>query len=497
MTKSQKRLFSLYGMGILIAMLIFFLRAHPLIVFDTDDWLYIYYTRPPFLLWGDWNPSRILPEVFMPLCSQLAVWLIYPFSGDYIASLSLMHGTVLSLFITGYVLAFTLFVQKKLHASFACSVTVGTLFLLMHFWIFRNADSGNAFLFAAADTTCIFYYTIPSLLNLTLIFLFESFPFLTDLHDRSRLWLKGIVIALVYFAVFSNLYSSYLLAIWAGVDFLYTGGLLLSSRKENTCTAPTLVSRILYECAIILAWFTSVVFEFSGGRADSLGERPFMESLSLTFSLAKERISNCNPVFSGFVFFTLIVFFIEILVNFVRKRSQSSTLLWFAKGVLVLTLCAVYLLLCGAKTNPFYIPRSDVQMGLHSIGFVILCGIIIHFVQAYSSKLLVPVALFLVFVCFQINTDGVTFADTSCANSSWQTCYAYSRYIVEELTRAEQEHLTDYELHVPFFNDGDNFPIGVYGSMRFGNALLCHGVLSRSINVTLIPDANINARFGF
>ena len=154
-----------------------------------------------------------------------------------------------------------------------------------------------------------------------------------------------------------------------------------------------------------------------------------MESLSLTFSLAKERISNCNPVFSGFVFFTLIVFFIEILVNFVRKKSQFSTLLWFAKGVLAITLCAVYLLLCGAKTNPFYISRSDVQMGVHSIGFVILCGIIIHFVQTYS-KLLIPVALFLVFVCFQTNTGGVTFADTSCTNSPWQTCYAYSNYIV-------------------------------------------------------------------
>lgn len=495
MTKSQKQLFSVYGIGVLIAMLIFFLRAHPLIVFDTDDWLYIFYARLPFPLWGDWNPTRIFPEVFMSLCSQVAVWLVYPIWGDYIGALSLVHGVVLSLFVTIYVLTFTLFTQKRLHATFASSVISGILFLLMHFWVFRCSDSSNSFLFAADDTTCVFYYTIPALLNLTLIFLFESFPHLTDLHTPSHLWEKGILLALVYFAVFSNLFSSYILAIWAGVDWLCTGYLLYSSRKKNTTKDPALVSRFVYELAIVLAWLLSVVYEINGGRADSLEKPPFFDSLCDAVSRVKDRILSCNPVFSGFAVVSVLLFLIEIFIAFARKKANPSVTFFFPKGIFILSLCVIYLILSGSKAGLGYICRPEVQLGVFSVAFVVLCGIVIYFINAYP-RLLAPISLALILVCFQINTPGVTFDDTSYSGKEWQACYTYSRYVFDELTRAEQEHLTEYELHVPVYESWDNFPLAPYGCRRFCNALLCHGIIPRRMTVTLIPDPEINARFG-
>ena len=64
---------------IFLSMLLFFLRIHPLIIYDADDWLYASYFRLPIPIWNDWNPSRVFPEIFMPLCSTLAVYLIYAF----------------------------------------------------------------------------------------------------------------------------------------------------------------------------------------------------------------------------------------------------------------------------------------------------------------------------------------------------------------------------------------------------------------------------------
>lgn len=72
----------------------------PIVPFDTDDWCYMGYYRLPIPIWGDWNPSRVLPEVMMPYVSIFAARVIYPLTGDYIGSITWMYAFVVTAFIS-------------------------------------------------------------------------------------------------------------------------------------------------------------------------------------------------------------------------------------------------------------------------------------------------------------------------------------------------------------------------------------------------------------
>ena len=59
-------------------MFIFLSIINPLTVYDTDDWLYIYLLRKPIPLPNAWNPTKIFPEIFMPMASYFGAFFIYP-----------------------------------------------------------------------------------------------------------------------------------------------------------------------------------------------------------------------------------------------------------------------------------------------------------------------------------------------------------------------------------------------------------------------------------
>lgn len=85
-----------------VSLLCFFIKIHPLYIYDTDDWTYISYSRPAWPTVKQWNPTKILPEILMPLSAELGVRFIYPFTGDYIGSMAVTFGIVLVVFIMGY-----------------------------------------------------------------------------------------------------------------------------------------------------------------------------------------------------------------------------------------------------------------------------------------------------------------------------------------------------------------------------------------------------------
>lgn len=77
------------NIGLFVFLLIFFIRICPIIPYDKDDWIYIGQMRVPFPLWRNWNPSKVLPEVLMPMCGYIGAYMVYPLTGDYFSSLTL------------------------------------------------------------------------------------------------------------------------------------------------------------------------------------------------------------------------------------------------------------------------------------------------------------------------------------------------------------------------------------------------------------------------
>ena len=92
------------GILVFISMFYFFAVIHPMYIYDSDDWRYISYVRMPFPSMAEWNPTKVLPETLLPLSAKLGMILFYPFSHDFIRSLSVMFAIVLSLFIVAYCL---------------------------------------------------------------------------------------------------------------------------------------------------------------------------------------------------------------------------------------------------------------------------------------------------------------------------------------------------------------------------------------------------------
>lgn len=170
---------------------------------------------------------------------------------------------------------------------------VSMLFLILHFLIFKVGDGENYSLFYANDVTCYFYYTIPSLLSFILIATLELQPEWCDLTNGKFHWRKALVILAAYLLVYSNLYCSYLLALWCGLR------ILLKSKKP--VSLKKLVGKSVFECLVILAWFISLVFELSGGRAkDFSGE-------SIAAKLAQALVSYAGIQYStAFLIFAIV-----------------------------------------------------------------------------------------------------------------------------------------------------------------------------------------------
>lgn len=86
-----------------LLLVLFFTKITPLVVFDSDDWLYVSYRRMPVPIWGHWNPSRVLPELLMPFVSSLGALVLYPLTGDYMGALTLVFAVTVSLVIVVYI----------------------------------------------------------------------------------------------------------------------------------------------------------------------------------------------------------------------------------------------------------------------------------------------------------------------------------------------------------------------------------------------------------
>ena len=94
----RKNIAFIYQIIIFIFLIFYFTQISPLQPFDADDWRYIGSMRLPLPLWGAWNPSRVLAETLMPLGGYIAAFIIYPFTNNYLFSLSFAESLNFSAF---------------------------------------------------------------------------------------------------------------------------------------------------------------------------------------------------------------------------------------------------------------------------------------------------------------------------------------------------------------------------------------------------------------
>lgn len=485
---NKDKLFSIcFIIAVFLAMLVFFESAHKLVILDADDWTYIAQSRTALPTRSFWNPARILPEILMPWCSSLAVHIIMPVCSDYISALTIMNGIVLSLFITLYIASFYTFVVKRTGLDAKCAAFISGLFLLMHFWAYRTQNLENSYLFQAHDVTCVYYYTIPTMLNASLVMLALAFGL--PAKNKNTYLRHGLLFMVAYLAIFSNLFSSCVFAIYAGCEMFLS---LVESLRRKSPFRRFLSANAIHIC-IVLFWLVSVVFEASGERGRegagvsfSVGVKAALAQLPQTFlDMNKLCLLLCLGLITA-----------AALVS-VKRENRSGA---FGRVVLLLVMggcvTTLFLVLLCAKVNPDYIMRVDVRIAIlfWFFALAIFCGAF-ALSKVPAAAIVLPIIILVAFS--NIICPLRTFAETNTVGTQPEIIMEIDRALVEQAIAADKAGKDHAVIEVLWFG-GDEccWPHTDYMADRLSAALYRHGIISRCIDFDFVPSQEFNLTFG-
>lgn len=476
-----KIIWVVYCLGIVGFFIIFFVLVHPILPFDTDDWLNIHLRRSPFPEWKGWNPIKVFPETIMPICADIAGGVVYKITGDYIGSFRWVNAFVISGAITIYVLASTKVFKKNLkdNGNYV-AIMLGLLFLIFHFLIFRSEIEGNRHLLWEVSMTGYYNYTLPDLLAsiLVLWMMLDT----TILGINSEKGKKGIFVFLLYLSLNSNIFASV-------IPMAYIGTLLLMRLIEKIQIREfeiwSYIKTYFAELTFFMIWIVSQIYEMNGARAASIKNGQSLSlgiknSIIILFQLME--LMNKHFIRFSVIIFTVVailLFFDEDKTDFVKTavRIAVSTMLTM-----------VYLILVCGRCGADYLSRPGVFFGIafYYLIFLIACLKYIT-LRLERSCIWLPLLVFIMLI--EVKTTGITFLESNIRGLSSKCVVAIDEQIIDQLVKAEKEGKESITLYVPYFRDGDNFPIAKYGGNRISDSLYFHGVIDHKINVIeVVPD---------
>ena len=465
------------------AMLLFFERAHPLVILDADDWTYIAASRAAVPSLRFWNPARILPEILMPWASSLAVLLFRPLG--FIPSLTVMNGLVLSLFITWYVFCFHRLLTEKLALREEAAALLSVLFLLLHFLIFRVEVQNNDYLFRARDVTCVYYYTIPGLLNSGLVMRLMTAGEHRAALEKENALRTGFLALAAYLAVFSNLFESVILAAYCGLDFLFA---LIRDRKTDR---RAFLRAQAFNLAVLLLWALSVFMEGGGERAESANTLPFFYSAGLCLRALILQATVMNRVFLLLAALSLAVGVYLAVTE--RKEKDGAFSPLFLRFVLLTVLCAVFEILLCAKVQITYIGRCDALFVVYA-AFLALLTLSLGALVRKKERLIAALPLLLVLV-FSLTSTGLrTFMESNDLYAPARVCTALGNDLVDQIVEADRAGETEVAVFVVDSGSEDNWPQTLYMGPRVAASLFKHGLTEKLMTVRIVPDRAVNER---
>ncbi len=485
----------LFFLGVFLSLCFFYTAAHPLVLIDLDDWAYFSYSRLALPFPNFWNPSRVLPEVLMPACGTAAALLSSLLLHDYVKAQVLVVAWVLSFFITVYVWAFCRLLRRRFSLGCGVSLLLGLVFLLLHFLIFRTADSGNVHLFYTVDVVCLYFYTIPALLCASLVMLSLADNLLDAAPAALSPLRQGFRLLVLYLALFSNLFGSVILAVYAGCELL---GRLFTCIRERQNFGAFLKAQYR-RLAVVLVWLLAVLLEALGGRAGvSLTNRaPLGLRVRAALGYLGQVLHGLNLLFLALVLAAALFALLLLLLH--RRTADGFSPL---PGLLGLSLacgalCTVFLVLLCAVVDPEYLSQPSANFAIFFY-LILLSGLCAGYAFSRWKKLALLLPLAVLVLLSAVNTNTKTFADQNCIGVSGQTCMAINRDLIGQITRAEaagEKEVTVYTMDTD--NDYDNWPHSTLHLVdTLARALWKHGVIRDPIHITLEPSEAFNETYG-
>ena len=474
-----KRLLSnwLFYIALYIFFVYFFSSIHPIVPFDCDDWLNSIIERPPYPSLDYWNPTKVFPERFEPFVSLLAGYLVVPLSGDYISGMIIGHALVVALFIILYLFSVQQYIELRFSLSLTTIYTLIIIFILFHFLILRTTTECNEHLWYSNDSNCYYHYIIPNMLCACLVLWLIRHDVQSVRSGRTI----ATLIVLTYLALCSNLYSVVIL-------IAYIGAVLLLDLKTTNLTS--YIHRNAPYLIVIILWGIIQLIESNGKRANTYGflHQSLIQSLAAT-------IYNFLTIRYNLWF--LLITFLALISDKWHEYKRHRSLLdidHHAKIILIsLCLSTTYLILLSSRVNPGYIQRGDVIFEF-AFFFLLLVIIAIAYLFKHIKHLRWAAPLLILFMLFQINTQGRTFKDV-CEKypPNLQGSILLNNEFVQQILDADANGQDSVVINIPKYRDSDNWPISNVGNQSeyYGIALYKHNITKRLIKTIFIPSYEI------
>ena len=486
------------GLAVFLMMFLFYTEAHPIVMYDADDWKGMATQRVvAFPKWGDHNPIKVLPETVMPLVGMVAGYVVTPFIGDYVTAVTVTAALVLSLVIAVYIALFIAVCRKCFNLPDWAAACLGMIFLAFHFLALRHATAYNMYLLFSVNLTCYFNYTIPLLWTGSLIFYFLLKPISGNYSPKGDSGHDVCLVFLIYLAIFSNILHSIILIAFVMSDLALNLRRFLKERGslklwKEFCSGQK------FWLGMIVLWLVSLLFESTGGRANQMAA----DSIALVIGNLAGIILQPNKGIYILVSCG-ILFGAGAIYTYVRRRKANAlgeTDRFFCDGCSRFGLSALIWIffvtpVCSVA-GAHYMSRIDVVCGLFFyILLLILWPLAYLLAEKTNFRFVLPVLL-LVIACRTINTEQ-PMRDSTIFGIPPQNCAAVTRDIIGAIKAADAAGADSVNLHVPkgFMSMDNNWPISVTAGEDMSCLLYGYGQISRPINVIIVPDESLNLRY--
>ena len=477
----------------MVSMMVFFIVLHPIPIMDEDDVIYSVLVRKAIPILGGWNPSRMMPEVLASFCGHTAAILTRFGFGHFIHCQVAVAGTLLSLFITIYVCAFRRLLCRKLGLDRFVSCCLAILFLELHFLVYVTEPEGNMHMFHSYNECCMFFYTIPALFCGALMMYLMAEETENPLAGKGLLR-QSVWVTAVYFAVFSNLYGSILLSVYAGLRLLKN---FLKTRKQQG--KKSFWKQNAFWTAVLALWLLALLLDGTGGRAanvNTLDNRKgsLLSMLGDSAGLFFRTVWNTSLLFRLIALVALLLFFF-LLLHGRRSEAGASAIRLILNTVCTGVFCTVFIILLSAVVSPDYTGRPEAIFASMAVLILLMALCIVAFLQqAPRLAVLLPIAL--LFVFSMTDTRYRTFADTNSVNIHGQAAVALEDEIYQSIITAAEEGKWDVGVRVPKYNEDSNWPHDGNIGAPIAELFLKYGIIDHEIYVWTDPTEELNLKYG-
>lgn len=494
----KKRSILITQIGVFVFFLIYFTQISPLLPFDGDDWFFNGSMRVPFPLWGVWNPTRVFPEVLSPVCGYIAAFCLYPFTHDYVGAVGFVRALVVSGFVTVFFYLFYNLLKKLFKLSTRVSIASELFFILSFFLIFKHLNQASYTGFWSNDFDSMFFYLVPGLLNASVILWMAQYR---NFHAKLRtmtLAQKGILVLVLYFALFSNTQFNIILATYS---FFKVVEVVVKSWQHNHSLTQLLKSTYVY-LMVLIVWLLTVIFDMHGARANSLSQgQPFTTLFKNTIGHFKLFISYQNTLF---VLLGVLVIAISIICWCMGVRNNKKLVVFcvsLANSLTCLVLSTVYLLLAYTKAGSEYVSRVDAMWPIVFFFLYSFCICLSWMIsESKIIKVLVPLGLtMLALLAFNFNYQLIP---STVGGYDAKTVKAVDNYIINQVVKADRNGKSKVVVKVPI-NDKNhnpkdktsNWPHSYDMAGELQNDLYAHHLIRTRMKIIFKPDISVNHKF--